>query len=313
MAKTCLAPSACRSMGVREALVKYKWFYILAFPGIAYLLLFKIAPIWGLLMAFQDYNPFSGFWASEWVGMANFQELVTSREFGWMLRNTFAINLLKLVFFFPAPILLSLMLNEVSHSGYKRLMQSLVYLPHFLSWVVIATLTLFLLSTDFGIVNKIAIQMGYKPTAYLTDKDNFWTIIVAQGIWRETGWGTIIFLASMSGIDMELYEAARIDGAGRMRQIWHVTLPGIRGTIVTLLILRLGQIFDTGFEQIILMSNALVRNVSVVFDTYAYTQGIVRGKISAGVAVGLFKSMVGLIFVVAANKVSKKLGYDGIY
>lgn len=313
MAQATAMVHAPKRRGFWEVLRKYKWFYILALPGIAFLLLFKIAPIWGLLMAFQDFNPFKGFWGSEWVGMANFHELVTSREFGWMVRNTFAINLLKLAFFFPAPIILALMLNEVSHSGYKRVMQSLVYLPHFLSWVVIATLTLFMLSTDFGIVNKIAVSMGYKPVSYLTNKDNFWTIIVAQGVWRETGWGTIMFLASMSSIDMELYEAARIDGAGRMRQIWHVTLPGIRGTIVTLLILRLGQIFDTGFEQIILMSNALVRSVSVVFDTYAYTQGIVQGKTSMGVAVGLFKSLVNLLFVVGADKLAKKLGYDGIY
>jgi putative aldouronate transport system permease protein len=269
--------------------------------------------MWGLLIAFKEYNAYGGFWASKWVGFKNFSELFFSREFFLMLRNTLGINFLSLVTFFPLPIVLALMLNEVRHSAFKRITQSIVYLPHFLSWVVIASLTLFIFSADFGIVNKVIVAVGRKPISFLTNPSVFWPMIVGQNIWKDTGWGTILFLAAMSSIDVELYEAAVIDGAGRGQQIWHITLPGIRAMIVTLLILRLGNIFSTGFEQIILMQNSLVRNVAVVYDTYAYQQGIVGGKTSLGVAVGFFKGIVGLLFVVGANEITKKLGHDGIY
>ncbi|WP_405155390.1 ABC transporter permease [Paenibacillus sp. FSL K6-0108] len=292
---------------------KHRMIYLLVMPGLLYFLLFKVVPLWGLLLAFQDYNPFLGFAGSEWVGFKHFNELFASSNFYIMLRNTLAINLIALVFHFPLPILLALMLNEIRHETFKRINQSIVYLPHFLSWVVVASMTFFLLSTDVGIVNKLIAQSGKDTISFLSEPNYFWGLLTAQSMWKEAGWGTIIFLAAMAGVDPQRYEAAVVDGAGRFRQIWHITLPAIRPTIIILLILRLGSMADTGFEQILLMMNPLVRSVGEVFDTYSYTYGILQGKISIGVTVGLFKGLVGLFLIVAANKIVKRLGHEGIY
>jgi putative aldouronate transport system permease protein len=230
-----------------------------------------------------------------------------------MLRNTFAINILGIVFMFPAPIVLALMLNEVRHEVFKRVNQSIVYLPHFLSWVVVASMSFFLLSTDVGIVNKIVSGYGFEPIPFLSEPKYFWAILTAQSMWKEAGWGTIIFLAAMAGVDPQRYEAAVVDGASRWRQIWHITLPAIRPTIIILLILRLGHMTDVGFEQVILMTNPLVTSVSEVFDTYVYNIGILRGQISVGVTVGMFKGVVGLVLVLLSNSIVKKMGHEGIY
>jgi putative aldouronate transport system permease protein len=294
-------------------IVKHRTIYLLVLPGLLFFLIFKIAPMWGLLLAFKDYNPFLGFTGSEWVGIKHFADLFASSSFYIMLRNTLAINIIALVFQFPLPILLALMLNEIRHESFKRFNQSIVYLPHFLSWVVVASMTFFLLSTDVGIVNKLIAANGGETISFLSDPNYFWGLLTAQVMWKEAGWGTIIFLAAMAGVDPQRYEAAVVDGAGRFRQIWHITLPAIRPTIIILLILRLGSMFDTGFEQILLMMNPLVRNVGEVFDTYSYTYGILQGKISIGVTVGLFKGLVGLVLIVLANRIVKRLGHEGIY
>ncbi|MFB5761632.1 ABC transporter permease [Paenibacillus medicaginis] len=294
-------------------IAKHRTIYLLVLPGLLFFLIFKIAPMWGLLLAFKDYNPFLGFAGSEWVGVKHFVDLFASSSFYIMLRNTLAINIIALVFQFPLPILLALMLNEIRHESFKRFNQSIVYLPHFLSWVVVASMTFFLLSTDVGIVNKLIAANGGETISFLSDPNYFWGLLTAQVMWKEAGWGTIIFLAAMAGVDPQRYEAAVVDGAGRFRQIWHITLPAIRPTIIILLILRLGSMFDTGFEQILLMMNPLVRNVGEVFDTYSYTYGILQGKISIGVTVGLFKGLVGLVLIVLANRIVKRLGHEGIY
>ncbi|MFE5319233.1 ABC transporter permease [Paenibacillus sp. NPDC056579] len=296
-----------------KRIVKGKYIYLLAMPGFLFLLLFKFVPMWGLLLAFQDYNPFKGIMGSQWVGLKHFADLMGDANFYRMLRNTLLINLFGLVFYFPLPIVLALMVNEVRHELFKKINQSLVYMPHFLSWVIIASMTFFILSTDIGIVNKLLNTFGLAPIPFLTQSSFFWGLITGQTIWKEAGWGTIIFLAAIAGVDPQRYEAAVVDGASRFRQIWHITLPAIRPTIVVLLILRLGHMADVGFEQILLMMNPLVREVGEVFDTYAYTQGILRGQFSIGVTVGLFKGVVGLVFVVTANYIVKKLGYEGIY
>jgi len=302
-----------RPGGLASRIVKHRIIYLLLLPGLLFFLLFKIAPMWGLLLAFKDYNPFLGFTESEWVGFKHFADLFSSSNFYIMLRNTFAINLIALIFHFPLPILLALMLNEIRHESFKRLNQSIVYLPHFLSWVVVASMTFFLLSTDVGIVNKLIAESGRDTVSFLSNPNYFWGLLTAQSMWKEAGWGTIIFLAAMAGVDPQRYEAAVVDGAGRFRQIWHITLPAIRPTIIILLILRLGSMADTGFEQILLMMNPLVRSVAEVFDTYSYTHGILQGKISIGVTVGMFKGLVGLVLIVAANKIVKRLGHEGIY
>jgi putative aldouronate transport system permease protein len=306
-----VSPNASNRLWKR--IVKGKYIYLLAMPGFLFLLLFKFVPMWGLLLAFQDYSPFKGIMGSQWVGLKHFADLMGDANFYRMLRNTLLINLFGLVFYFPLPIVLALMVNEVRHELFKKINQSLVYMPHFLSWVIIASMTFFILSTDIGIVNKLLNTFGLTPIPFLTQSSFFWGLITGQTIWKEAGWGTIIFLAAIAGVDPQRYEAAVVDGASRFRQIWHITLPAIRPTIVVLLILRLGHMADVGFEQILLMMNPLVREVGEVFDTYAYTQGILRGQFSIGVTVGLFKGVVGLVFVVTANYIVKKLGYEGIY
>ncbi|MHA6482697.1 ABC transporter permease [Paenibacillus sp. strain BS8-2] len=294
-------------------IVQHRSIYLLVLPGVLFFIVFKFAPLWGLLIAFKDYNPFLGFWDSPWVGFSHFTELFADKNFYVMLRNTFAINVIALVFHFPLPILLALMLNEIRHEAFKRFHQSVVYMPHFLSWVVVSSLTFFILSVDVGVINKIITATGNESISFLSQPNYFWGILTAQNMWKEAGWGTIIFLAAMAGVDPQRYEAAVIDGASRMRQIWHITLPAIRPTIIILLILRLGSMADIGFEQVLLMINPLVLSVGEVFDTYAYTHGILQGQVSIGVTVGMFKGVVGLVLIVLSNYIVKKLGHEGIY
>jgi putative aldouronate transport system permease protein len=311
------APNVSSDFSSRARFLKqihnYRYVYILIIPGVLYFLTFRIAPLWGLLLAFKDYSPFQGLWGSRWVYFHNFAEFFGSVYFYMMLRNTLVISLLNLVFFFPVPILLAVLLNEVRGERFKRVTQTLVYLPHFLSWVVIAGLTFFIFSVDVGLVNKIAMAAGGEPVSYLTNQGLFWWVILGQNVWKETGWGSILFLASISQIDTGLYDAAIIDGTTRLQRISHITLPSIMPTIIVLLIIRLGHVMDVSFEQILLMSNALVRDVAEVFDTYSYTQGILQGNFSNAVTVGVFKSLTGLCLVLLANRIIKKLGHGGIF
>jgi putative aldouronate transport system permease protein len=302
-----------RWSAVWQGMKRDKFLYLLALPGILYFLLFRYGPMWGVIISFQDYSPFQGFWNSPWVGFEHFARFFSNPDFFILLRNTLAINFLNLIFFFPLPILLSIMLNELRQQTYKKLVQSIIYLPHFLSWVIIVGITFLLFSLGDGIVNKVLVAMGYAKFDFLTNKSLFWGMLTAQSIWKDAGWGTILFLAAMAGIDPQLYEAARIDGAGRFRQIWHVTLPGIRSVIIILLILRIGHIMDVGFEQVFLMMNGAVAEVADVFDTYVYRLGIRQGQFSFSTAVGFFKSIVGLLMVIAANHLAKRLGEDGVY
>ncbi|WP_439649672.1 ABC transporter permease [Gracilibacillus salinarum] len=290
-----------------------KYLYLLALPGIIYFLLFKYVPMWGITIAFKDFSPFLGYQESPWVGWEHFIRLFSGNDFLLLLRNTLAISFLNLLFFFPLPIILSILLNEVRNQFYKKTVQSIVYLPHFLSWVIIASLTFMLLSKSEGVVNQLFVFFGLEKFDFLTNSDIFWFLLTGQSIWKEAGWGTIIFLAAIAGVNTELYEAAKIDGANRFRQIWHVTLPAIRNVIIILLILRLGDVMEVGFEQVFLMYNGAVSQVAEVFDTYVYRVGIQQGQFSYSTAVGLFKSLVGLILVVVANKMAKRFGDEGIY
>lgn len=290
-----------------------KYLYLLALPGLLFFLIFKYIPITNLVIAFQDYSPYFGVTGSPWVGFEHFSRFFANEDFYMLLRNTLAISFLNLLFFFPAPIILSLMLNEVRNSVLKRTVQSLIYIPHFLSWVLIYGLTFLMFSQSEGLVNKLLVAMDKETVDILSNPNYFWGLLTAQSIWKEVGWGTIIFLAAIAGIDPQLYEAAVMDGAGRMRRIWHITLPGMRNVIMILFILRLGTIMDTGFEQIYLMMNSAVTHVADVFDTYVYRIGIKQGEFSYSTAIGLFKSVVGVILVVTANKVAKRFGQDSLY
>lgn len=296
-----------------KQMMRDKYLYLLALPGILYFLIFKYVPMWGITIAFKDFSPFLGFADSPWVGAKHFQTLFASPDFWMILRNTLAISLLNILLFFPLPIVLSILLNEIRNQAYKSTVQSIIYLPHFLSWVIIASLSFTLLSTSDGIVNQVLEMVGMDKIAFLTNPDTFWFLLTGQSVWKEVGWGTIIFLAAIAGVNVELYEAAKMDGANRFRQIWHVTLPAIRNVIIILLILRLGDIMEVGFEQVFLMYNGAVSEVAEVFDTYVYRVGIQQGQFSYSTAVGLFKSIVGLVLVVIANKMSKKFGEEGIY
>ncbi|GIO89003.1 sugar ABC transporter permease [Paenibacillus sp. FSL K6-1566] len=290
-----------------------KYLYVLALPGLIFFIIFKYVPITNLVIAFQEYSPYFGVLGSPWVGFEHFIRFFSNNDFWMLLRNTLAISFLSLIFFFPAPIILALMLNEVRSSLYKRTIQSLVYIPHFLSWVLIYGLTYLMFSQSEGLVNKWFMSMNWETVDILSNPNYFWAMLTAQSIWKEVGWGTIIFLAAIAGVDPQLYEAAVMDGAGRFRRMWHVTLPAMRNVIMILLILRLGTILDTGFEQIYLMMNAPVTQVAEVFDTYVYRVGIRQGEFSYSTAIGLFKSIVGVIMVVTANRLARRYGQESLY
>jgi len=298
---------------IGRSLRKDKYLYMLALPGLLYFLIFKYLPMWGILIAFQDYSPYVGMKGSAWVGLAHFERLFTNPDFMMLFRNTMGISLMSLFFFFPLPIILSLMLNELRNEIYKRTVQSIIYLPHFLSWVIIASLTFVMFSRANGMVNLALDALGFNRMDFLTNPDWFWIMLTIQRIWKECGWGTIIFLAAIAGVNPQLYEAARIDGASRLRQMWHITLPAIRNVIVILLILRLGDILEVGFEQVFLMYNGAVSEVAEVFDTYVYRVGVQQGQFSYSTAVGIFKSFVGLALVLIANKLAKRIGEEGVY
>jgi len=295
------------------ALKRDKWLYLLALPGLLFFFIFKYLPIWGLALAFKDYSPWTGFWESEWVGFKYFEEFFSNPDFWMLFRNTMAISFMNIIFFFPMPIVLALLLNEVRSLLFKKFVQTVVYLPHFMSWVVIVGICYLLLSQGTGVVNQIITEAGGEAIPFLTDPNSFWFMLTAQSIWKEAGWGTIIFLAALTGINQELYEAAQIDGANRWKQMLNITLPGIKSTIIVLLILRLGQVMEVGFEQIYLMASAPVSHVADVFDTYVYRVGILNGRFSYATVVGVFKSVVGLILVVSANRLAKRFGEEGLY
>jgi putative aldouronate transport system permease protein len=294
-------------------LIKNRWLYLMLFPGVIYFLAFRYLPMWGLLISFQDYMPFKGFWGSEWVGLKHFERLFLDANFLLLFKNTLILAFYNLVFFFPLPIILALMLNELRVEILKRWIQTIIYIPHFVSWVVIVGIVYMFFSTGNGVVNQLLNSLGLDKIDFLTNTEWFRTMITAEVIWKESGWGTIIFLAALAGVDPQLYEAAKMDGAGRMRQVWHVTLPAIRSTIMILLILRLGSFLDNGFEQVFLMLNSMNREVGEVFDTYVYTVGIQQGQFSYSTAVGLFKSFIGLLLVVVSNWLSKKITDEGLY
>ena len=243
---------------LRQLMYEYRWIYFLGIPGIVLLFFMNYLPMRNLLMAFQDYNPHLGLLKSPWVGLEHFQTLFQDPKFYNMLKNTLIISGLSLLTF-PAPIILALIMNEVRNAAFKKFVQTAVYLPHFLSWAIVASLTFFLLSTEQGLVNKIAEMMGNEPTAYMFSSGWIYVIILVQSVWKGIGWGSIVYLAAISGIDQTLYEAAKMDGASRFQCIWKITLPSIMPTIMVMLILKMGTIISVDFEQVFLMNNAMVK------------------------------------------------------
>ena len=290
-----------------------KWLYILTIPGLLYFAIFKYAPMYGLIIAFKDYVPFLGIADSKWVGLENFQDFFTNPDFLRIFWNTLVIAFLNILFAFPAPIFLALLLNEVRLKVYQRTIQTFVYVPHFLSWTIVVSLWHILFNLDHGAITELVLSLTGREIDFLTDPAWFRPMIILQSVWKEMGWGTIIYLAALAGVDQEQYEAAIMDGAGRFRRVWHITLPAIRSTIIIMLIMKVGSILSTGFDQFYLMTNQLNRPVADVFDTYVYMMGITNGAYSYSTAVGLFKSIIGIILVFSTNRLAKKFGESGLY
>ncbi|MFC4321369.1 ABC transporter permease [Litchfieldia salsa] len=292
---------------------KNKFIYLMILPGILYFLIYKYIPMYGLVIAFQDYKPYLGVMGSEWVGLEHFRRLFSEPDFWMIFNNTLILFGLNLIFFFPIPIILALMLNEVRITAFKRTIQTLIYIPHFMSWVIIVSIGYVMLTLDGGIINGILVALGFEKVNFLLNPDWFRPTYITQVIWREAGWGTIIYLAAMASIDPQLYEAARMDGANRLQQMWRITLPSIKNVIIILLILKIGDVLELGFEHVYLLLNSANREVAEIFDTYVYTAGLKQGQFSYSTAVGFFKGIIGLILVVFVNWVAKKNGQEGIY
>jgi putative aldouronate transport system permease protein len=301
-----------RSELVRR-LARNKLLYAMILPGLALLLVFKYAPMWGLVIAFQDYQPFKGVSGSSWVGLKHFERLFSEPMFWNIFKNTILLFLYNILFFFPVPIILSLMLNEIRINVFKRFIQTLIYIPHFMSWVIIVSISYVMLTIDGGIINELLVMLGFEKVNFLLNETMFRPMYIMQVIWREAGWGTIIYLAAIAAVDPQLYEAARMDGANRLRQVWHVTLPAIRSVIVVLLILKIGDVLELGFEHVYLLLNAMNREVAEIFDTYVFTTGLRQGQFSYSTAIGFFKSIVGFVLVIVVNWLARKFGEEGIY
>ncbi len=305
--------AAARKQSFWPYLKQNYWLYIFLIPGLLFLIIFKYIPMGGIVIAFQDYKVTRGFLGSDWVGLEHFRYLFQSTDFYRVFRNSILISIYRLVWGFPVPILLALMLNEMRSQGYKRTMQTILYLPHFISWVVVVGMVTNLLSPSTGIINILIEAMGGEPVSFLTSPKYFRSILVITDIWKGAGWGTIVYMAAMAGIDPSYYEAAIIDGATRFQRIWYITLPCIASTIVVMLIMRTGSILNNGFEQVYLMQNALVSEVAEIFETYTYQVGLKEGRYSFASAVGIFQSVVGCILLFITNFTAKKIGGSGLW
>jgi putative aldouronate transport system permease protein len=285
--------------------------YLFMLPGLCYFLLFVYFPMLGNVIAFKNYSPFIGIWGSPWIGWANFERLFTDPNFKNALTNTIQIELLQLLFAFPAPLLLALLLNSLISERIKRTIQSIVYLPYFLSWVIVVALWTQVFG-GAGVINQALNDHGLQTFNIMSDPSWFKPVMILETMWKEVGWGTIIFLAALTKIDVQLYEAAAMDGANGRRRLFDVTLPGIRGIVILLLILRMGSMFTTGFEQYFLQRQAYGSHTAEVIDTLVYTLGFQSGQWSFAAAVGLTRSVVAALLILGANWLAKRIGEEGL-
>lgn len=292
--------------------IRDKWLYLLLLPGIVFLIIFRYIPIFGNVIAFMDYNPYDAS-QSVWVGLKHFQDLLTRPQFLQVFGNTLYISILKMVCGFPIPIILALMMNEMKNLKFKKVAQTLLYLPNFISWVVLAGLIMNMLDPDTGLVTSIINSISGEKIQVLTDTRYFVPMLIITDIYKGAGWGTIIYFAALSGVDPQLYEAAEIDGARKWKQLLHITLPSITPTIVVMLILSCNNIVNAGFDQIFMLYTATVYSVADIIDTYVYRIGIQRADYSFSTAAGLFKSVIALVMILIVNTVAKKTGNEGIW
>lgn len=293
--------------------LKKDWqLYVLLLVPLFFVLVFKYGSMFGLVIAFKDYKIVKGFGASEWVGLEIFEKVFSHRLFGKALRNTLLLNILDLIVGFPMPIILALFLNEVKNRYFKKVTQTLLYLPHFLSWVIIGAISYQLFSVNNGIVNEVINALGLNRIPFLQE-DTHWLIsYIVIGVWQTMGWGTILYLAAITNVNPELYEAATVDGAGRWKQCLHVTLPCIKPTIVTLLIMNLGKVMGGSFERVYALMNVATTEYTTTLPVLVYKWGIQDTKYSESTALGLFQSIIGLVLVIVADKIAKRLGEDGL-
>ena len=310
-------PAPSRARRFLHNVTHYRYLHLMVLPGLAFFLLFKYVPMYGIIIAFKNYKGaaggFSAIMSAPWIGLKNFEIFFNSLYCERVFKNTIYLSLLRLIFSFPAPILLALMINEIRANWFKRTVQTITYMPYFLSWVVVAGLLNTLLSPDNGAINTIIKMAGGQPVYFLTSKQWFRPILIISEIWKNIGYGSIVYLAAITSIDQEQYEAARVDGANKLQQIIHITLPALSEIIAIMLILQIGKMFDDNFDQIFNLYSPSVYEVSDVFETYVYRNGIQQSKFSYSAAVGLVKSVLALAMIVFSNKASKKLGAQGLF
>lgn len=285
---------------------RQRYLYLLLLPSLVFVILFNYLPIYGITIAFKQFHPLKGIVGSPWVGLKHFEALFGSIQFGRVLRNTVVINIYHLIFGFPAPIILALLLNELTARKFKRTVQTITYLPHFLSWVIVGTFVVKVLSPTGGVVNVVVQALGGDPVLFLVEPSYFRGVLVLSSIWKEAGWGAILYLAALASIDPNLYEAATIDGAGRWRQTLHVTLPGLRTTIAILLMLRFAYMLESNFEQIFVLYNPSVYRVGDVISTYVYRIGLGQARYSETATLDVFNGVIGLVLIVTGNTILKK-------
>nr|WP_229750200.1 ABC transporter permease subunit [Paenibacillus nasutitermitis] len=294
-------------------ILKHKMLYLLSLPGIIYFIIFKYIPLAGVVIAFQDYNIFKGFSGSEWVGLEHFQRMFQYMDFLRILKNTLLIALYDLLFAFPAPIIIALLLNEIRLLMYKRIIQTVIYMPHFLSWVIIGGISMAVLGVDQGLWNHIRDWFGLERLFFLGDAKYIREVLVGAGIWRDTGWGTVVYLAAIAGINPVLYEAAEVDGANRWKQTISITVPSLLPTIVILFLLQIGNFLDFGFERVYIFLNTLNISSGDILDTYIYRVGLLDMQLSYTTAIGMFKSVVGLLLLVLGNTISRRATGESLY
>lgn len=297
-------------------MAEYKYFYLLVFPLLVYYIVFEYVPLYGLILAFKEFNFAKGIWGSEWVGLANFEEIFKLDDFWIAFRNTIIIAIGRLIFEFPVPIMIALLLNEVRKAGMKKFYQVVYTFPHFLSWIIISGILVNFLG-NFGVLNQLLELFGMEKVSLLVDPSSFRGLIFSSSLWKDMGWGTIIYLAAIAGINPSLYEAASIDGASRFQQMLHITWPSLKSTVMILFILNIGGMMSSGgggFDQIFNLYNPAVYEKADILDTYVYRRTFSVGlSYGTSTAVGLFKSVINFILLVGANRMAKRLGQEGIY
>lgn len=290
-----------------------KYLYIMLIPCVVYFIIFNYVPMYGVLIAFKDFNFKAGIMGSPWIGLENFRYMFGLSDFYTVFKNSILLSFLRLVFTFPFPVLLALLMNDIGVAKYQKTIQTIIYLPHFVSWVVIGGILVNFLSPTTGVVNTVIQSLGGDPIFFLAEDKYFRPLVILTSIWKESGWGTIIYLAAITGISAELYEASTMDGANKLQNLWYITLPSIKSTVVIMLILQLGRIMSNGFEQIYILQNSKNLGVSDVFETYTYRIGMLGGRYSFATAVGLFTSVISIVFLLASNKIANLLGEEGIW